>query len=84
MKRKSIMGIDLGGTNVRAGIIENNKLKNSNSMSIHAEGTANEVMGEIFNIVDRVMDSSVEAIGIGVPSVVDTAEGIVYDVQNIP
>jgi glucokinase len=30
------------------------------------------------------MDRSVKAIGIGVPSVVDTEAGVVYDVQNIP
>jgi glucokinase len=80
----NILGIDLGGTNARAGIVEDGMPKNVNSISIHSEGSANEVMNELLNLIDQTMDSSVEAIGIGVPSVVDIEEGVVYDIQNIP
>jgi glucokinase len=38
---------------------------------------------EIFSITDGMVTASVDAIGIGVPGLVD-AEGIVYDVVNIP
>jgi glucokinase len=84
MSGQKIIGIDLGGTNVRVGLVEDNKLRNISSVSIHAEGDAEQVMGELFDLVDRSMVPAVEAIGIGVPSVVDTEKGIVYDVQNIP
>jgi len=43
-----------------------------------------EVLDDIYQLVDALIDNSVKAIGIGVPSVVDVAEGIVYDVQYIP
>ena len=38
----------------------------------------------ILDTLTEVFDSSVVGIGCGVPSVVDVAEGIVFEVQNIP
>ena len=84
MNGKKVMGIDLGGTNARAGIIDNDVLGEVRSVRIHSDGTVDDVMSDLFGLVDKSIDSSVEAIGIGVPSVVDVDEGIVYDVQNIP
>ncbi len=84
MNGKRVMGIDLGGTNARAGIIDNDELGEVSSVRIHSDGTVGDVMSDLFGLVDKSIDSSVEAIGIGVPSVVDVDEGIVYDVQNIP
>jgi len=84
MNGKKVIGIDLGGTNVRAGIVDHNKLGDVTSVRIHSDGTVDEVMDDLYGLVDQVIDSSVEAIGIGVPSVVDADAGIVYDVQNIP
>ena len=38
----------------------------------------------MFAVTDKLFDNSVKAIGIGVPGLVDTEKGIVYDVVNIP
>lgn len=81
---KSIIGIDLGGTNLRCGIVKEEGLERALSEKINSGGSEEEVLEQLFGLADRVMDDSVEAIGIGVPSVVDTEKGIVYDVQNIP
>ncbi|TRX59937.1 ROK family protein [Fulvivirga sp. M361] len=78
------IGIDLGGTNVRAGIVEEGQLLKMTSRKINAEGTKQEVLESIFNAVDELEGTSVAGIGVGVPSVVDTKTGVVYDVQNIP
>jgi glucokinase len=48
------------------------------------DGTADEVLATIFTAVDSVFDDAVAGLGVGVPSVVDVREGIVYDVVNIP
>lgn len=84
MDKNRILGIDLGGTNVRAGIVSQDKLENIVSTRIPADGTVNEVLEVIFNLVDPLATQQIEAIGIGVPSVVDIDKGIIYDVQNIP
>ncbi len=51
---------------------------------IHSDGKVEDVLDDIYQVVDQLIDGSIAAIGIGVPSVVDVAEGIVYDVQYIP
>ncbi|MGE5682361.1 MAG: ROK family protein, partial [Bacillota bacterium] len=82
----SVIGIDLGGTNIRAGIVTKGNLGNVLSAKVKKEGSADEVIDSIFELIDQLKQSTleIEGIGIGVPSVVDVKQGIVYDVQNIP
>lgn len=79
-----ILGIDLGGTNVRVGLIENNFLVKVESLPITKTGNAIDVVNDISNLIERFSGHEIKGIGIGVPSVVDVERGIVYDVQNIP
>jgi glucokinase len=79
-----IIGIDLGGTHVRAGVVSEGRLENIASVRIPSDGAVDEVLRVIFQLVDPLIDENIKAIGIGVPSVVDVEKGIVYDVQNIP
>lgn len=80
----SVIGIDLGGTNVRAGIISGHLLSKVVSARINSAGSVDVILKDIFCLVDELKSDGVEGIGIGVPSVVDVEKGIVYDVQNIP
>ena len=84
MEKKNIIGIDLGATNVRGGIVSGNTITKIHSSRIHSDGTAEEVLQDILQVADQLVDNTVTAIGIGVPSVVDVEQGIVYDVQYIP
>lgn len=84
MDNSSIIGIDLGGTNVRVGVVTGSKLSNLISKKINAQGSVKEVLEELFSLIDGVIDKSVKAIGIGVPGLVDAKEEMVYDVVNIP
>jgi glucokinase len=79
-----LIGLDLGATNIRGGIVKGNGLSQIQSKRIRSAGTVEEVLDDIFSVVDKLKDSEVVAIGIGVPSVVDVEQGIVYDVQYIP
>jgi glucokinase len=84
MKDIKIIGIDLGATNVRGAVVNNETISEIISQRINTKGTEQQVLEDVFAIADKLIDSSVKAIGIGVPSVVDVKEGIVYDVQHIP
>jgi glucokinase len=84
MNKDNIIGIDLGGTHVRAGVVREGVLSKIESARIPSSGTVDEVLQVIFNLVDPLANQHINAIGIGVPSVVDVEKGIVYDVQNIP
>ena len=78
------IGIDLGGTNVRAGLVEKGYLTAIQESGIKSGGSEEEIIGQIFNVIDRLKCDSPAGIGMGVPSVVDVDRGIVYDVVNIP
>jgi glucokinase len=79
-----VIGIDLGATNIRGAVVIGDTLLNIVSARIHSDGTVKEVLDDIYQVVDALIDDSITAIGIGVPSVVDVLNGIVYDVQYIP
>jgi len=79
-----VIGIDLGGTNVRCGLVSSNQVMDIHSKRINNQASVEEVMEDIFSLTSRLINPSVTAIGIGVPSVVDLEQCIVYDVQNIP
>ena len=79
-----VLGIDLGGTNVRVGLVENNSLVRVESSPINKNDVDIIVLNNIYNLIDLFSKVEVLGIGIGVPSVVDVERGIVYDVQNIP
>lgn len=84
MEKKNIVGIDLGATNVRGGIVSGENIIKIHSARIHSNGSAEEVLQDVIEVADQLVDHSTTAIGIGVPSVVDIEKGIVYDVQYIP
>ncbi|HVV55387.1 MAG TPA: ROK family protein [Mucilaginibacter sp.] len=79
-----VIGIDLGATNIRGAVVENEKLSEIISRRIHKKGTKEQVLGDVYSLIDALIDKDVKAIGIGVPSVVDVKNGIVYDVVHIP
>jgi glucokinase len=78
-----VIGIDLGATNVRGAVVSGSSLSDIVSARIHSNGSVEDVLNDIYKVVDALINDSIKAIGIGVPSVVDVAEGIVYDVQYI-
>ena len=84
MQHQTVLGIDIGGTNIRAGVVNNFKIEELTSIQINNKGTEEEVFNDLIKVVNEVFNDQITAIGIGVPSVVDTHAGIVYDVQNIP
>lgn len=83
-KRSRLIGIDLGGTSAKAALVLENKVARRVSTPINAQGTQEEVLESIFQLIDRLGVEDVEGIGVGVPSVVDIQAGIIYDTVNIP
>jgi glucokinase len=79
----SIIGIDLGGTNIRGGLVEGKTLSSITSQKIKVDGTIEDVLQQVFALTDSIINSAVTAIGIGVPGLADE-QGIVHDVLNIP
>jgi len=84
MKDIKIIGIDLGATNIRGAVVKDEKISDIISRRIQTKGTEEQVLDDVYSLIDTLIDKDVKAIGIGVPSVVDVKLGIVYDVVHIP
>jgi glucokinase len=84
MTNDSIIGIDLGGTNIRGALVNHFKIQNIHSKRINAQGSLEEVLTELFSLIDLLFTKEVKAIGIGVPGLVNQEEQMVYDVVYIP
>ncbi|MEG2573279.1 MAG: ROK family protein [Bacteroides sp.] len=78
------LAIDLGGTNIRIGQIEDGQIRSVKSISCHANQPFSEVITQIICLVEAMITPNTEGIGVGVPSVVDAEKGIIYNVMNIP
>jgi glucokinase len=83
MNTNKVIGIDLGATNIRGAIVSEKNISPIKSLRIN-NGTEEEVLENVYALIDALINNTVTAIGIGVPSVVDIDEGIVYDVVYIP
>jgi len=79
-----VIGIDLGATNIRGAVVSGDALSEIITRRIHTKGTKEQVLGDVYSLIDALIDDEVKAIGIGVPSVVDVKRGIIYDVIHIP
>lgn len=79
-----IIGIDLGGTNLRAGVVQDGVLQPVVSQPLKMRGTSTEVLEQIFGGIDQLLHPEVTAIGIGVPGLVDPLTRKVQGVVNIP
>lgn len=84
MGKQGVIGVDLGGTNVRVGKVQDNEIETLAATAISSEESEDVVMQEISDTINKVFDEDVIGIGVGVPSVVDVEKGIVYSVVNIP
>ena len=68
-QQKRVIGVDLGGTNMRAGRIYGQTLEAEASFPTPAHAqTQEETIEALIRVIEAVWDNSVQAIGIGVPS----------------
>jgi len=84
-------GIDLGGTNIKAGIVDGEgKLLNKLSIKTMAERSMEEIIHDMGQLaVDAIKDAGleikdIECIGIGSPGTPDNDEGLLVYSSNLP
>lgn len=78
------IGIDLGGTNMRVGLTDGASLVKNVIEPCPAKEAEDVVLSQLKRQITQLMCPEVTGIGVGVPSVVDHQQGIVYNVANIP
>jgi glucokinase len=79
-----VIGVDLGGTNIRAGIQHGANVISPKRELFNTRRPFQETISQLIEFIRPLVQHDVKGIGIGVPSVVDVEKGIVFNVANIP
>lgn len=84
------IGIDLGGTNIAAGIVDNDgKIINKLSTPTLAQREHKEIVADMAALTKRLMsenklsEADIDSIGIGCPGTIDTKNGVVLYANNL-
>ncbi len=78
------IGVDIGGTKISAGLVENGNILSSVTFPTPVNGKREDVIDLVVMAINMVINEDVAGIGVGIPGLVNTSTGTVYDVQNIP
>jgi glucokinase len=78
------IGVDLGGTKILAGLVERDGTSGQRCEVPTPTGSQDELLEAIADAIERVAGSSFDALGFGIPSVLDRRTGRALGSINIP
>lgn len=85
---KAAVGVDLGGTNIKIGIVSSNgKILKKTSVKTEAEGGPDQIITKIkTGITDLLKNNKykIKGIGIGCPGIINLKKGTVENPPNLP
>ncbi|MDO8898483.1 MAG: hypothetical protein Q7V19_12610, partial [Bacteroidales bacterium] len=71
-KSKNIVaGLDIGGTNMRLGLVKENVLQKIDTISIFDVNDKKGTLDQLIGLIEQNFSHNIAAIGMGVPSLVD-------------
>ncbi|PTQ57353.1 MAG: Glucokinase [Candidatus Carbobacillus altaicus] len=81
-----VIGVDIGGTKLSAARIDaHGQVLLSTVVPTDARGGQAHILGRLYEAIDAVIDSDVQAIGIGTAGKIDVVSGqVVYASDNLP
>jgi len=82
--KKYIIGVDLGGTNIRAGSVLGNKIIKKAEVKTEVSKGKNIVIKNLVKAISSVMTNNVAGIGIGSPGPLNYKKGIIINSPNLP
>lgn len=80
---KPILGLDIGGTNIKGGVFIGEELIDIRSVPTPAEESQEFVLETIADFIATYLCHDIGAIGIGIPGLIDVENGIVLNLHNI-
>jgi glucokinase len=78
------IGIDLGGTSIKGGLVENGKIVRYGKLLVNPEGSRESIFRDICELIGKLWTAEPEGIGFAVPAVIDFGSGTIYGLSNIP
>src|SRR2546421_12676009 len=85
-----VVGVDLGGTQIRVAVLHGARLLARVSLPTGKDSNPNCIIPRIFRAIQQVLDESctslsqIAGIGFGVPGPIDNHTGIVCMLPNLP
>lgn len=80
-----IIGVDLGGTNIKFGLVDNGKIIRKIKMKTEASKGVSNIMKKMITGISLVKEGyKIEGIGIGSPGPLDYKRGIIINPPNLP
>jgi glucokinase len=83
MKQSSIVTLDIGGTKINAGRYRNGGIEYNVVVPFDGKLSVTDSVAFIVECIEQIQENDTCAIAIGVPSIVDIEQGIVFDAVNI-
>ena len=84
MNQEIIVGVDIGGMSIKGGCIVNKEIKSTFSLPTDPLREASQILDTLFTVIEKVILPDTLAIGIGVPGLLDTSNGEILNISNIP
>ena len=78
------IGIDIGGTTIKLGLVANGQILEKNSFNVDNFKIRDELLDQLMASIGSFDLKNVQGIGIGVPGIIDSEKGFIYDLQNLP
>lgn len=79
-----ILGLDIGGTNIKAGVYVDGALLDVRIVPTPAQESQEKVLETIAELISGYVVYGFHAIGIGIPGLIDVGRGVVLNLSNIP
>jgi glucokinase len=80
----NVIGVDVGGTKIRAVLFKNNKAVKIKEIKTQAKKGKAAVIKNIVSAIKSVSDGKIKGIGIGMPGPLDSKKGIIHNPPNLP
>lgn len=81
---RPILGIDIGGTNIKTGVLVGSQLIDIRSIPTPSMETQEFILETISDVIQSYIHHDFFAIGIGIPGLINAEDGIVLNLSNIP
>jgi glucokinase len=76
------IGLDIGGTNIKSGIVYNNKI--IKKVVIKTGKTKQQIIQNIISSIEQLDCKNIDFIGVGCPGPADYEKGVILKTPNIP
>ncbi|MBI2546805.1 ROK family protein [Candidatus Woesearchaeota archaeon] len=78
-----IIGVDLGGTFIKAGLVDNGRILRKIAKPTEAEKGKQRVIRNVLDCIAELQSDKVESVGIGSPGQIDHTKGVVLNSSNL-